>query len=56
MAIGSMDVVGRYPDKHFRIGSKKDDVDIVALWDRAADRFSACMGTMVDSMIRNLAL
>ena len=40
MATGSMAVAGRCPD-----------MDIAALLDRAADRFSACMDTKVDSMV-----
>ena len=51
MATGSMAVVGRSPNKHPRTGSEEDSVDIAALLDRVADRFSACMDTKVDSMM-----
>ena len=54
MATGSMAVVGRSPNKHPRTGSEEDSVDIAALLDRAADRFSACMDTKVDSMMDRL--
>ena len=36
------------------MGSEEDSVDIAALLDRAADRFSACMDTKVDSMMDRL--
>ena len=42
MATGSMAAAGRSPNKHPRTGSEEDSVDIAALLDRAADRFSAC--------------
>ena len=45
MATGSMAAAGRSPNKHPRTGSEEDNVDIAALLDRAADRFSACMDT-----------
>ena len=54
MAIGSMAAAGRSPNKHPRTGSEEDSVDIAALLDRAADRFSACMDTKVDSMMDRL--
>ena len=54
MATGSMAVAGRSPNKHPRTGSEEDSVDIHALLDRAADRFSACMDTKVDSMMDRL--
>ena len=53
MATGSMAAAGRSPNKHPRTGSE-DSVDIAALLDRAADRFSACMDTKVDSMMDRL--
>ena len=52
-AAGSIAVAGRSP-KHSRTGSEEDSVDITALLDRAADRFSACMDTKVDSMMDRL--
>ena len=54
MATGSMAAAGRSPIKHPRTGSEEDSVDIAALLDRAADRFSACMDTKVDSMMDRL--
>ena len=54
MATGNMAAAGRSPNKHPRTGSKKDNVDIAALLYRAADRFSACMDTKVDSMMDRL--
>ena len=54
MATGSMTVGGRSPNKHPRTGTEEDSVDIAALLDRAADRFSACMDTKVDSMMDRL--
>ena len=51
IATGSMAVAGRSPNKHLRTGSEEDSVDIAALLDGAADRFSACMDTKVDSMM-----
>ena len=54
MATGSMSAAGRSPNKHTRTGSEEDSVDIAALLDRAADRFSACMDTKVDSMMDRL--
>ena len=54
MATGSMAVAGRSPNKHPRTGSEEDSVDIAALLDRAADRFSASMDTKVDSMMDRL--
>ena len=51
---GSMAAAGRSPNKHPRTGSEEDCVDIAALLDRAADRFSACMDTKVDSMMDRL--
>ena len=53
MATGSMAVAGRSP-KHPRTGSEDDSVDLAALLDRAADHFSACMETKVDSMMDRL--
>ena len=53
MAISSMAAAGRSPNKHPRAGSEEDSVDI-ALLDRAADRFSACMDTKVESMMDRL--
>ena len=52
MAAGSMAVAGRSP-KHPRTGSEDDSVDLPLL-DRAADRFSTCMGTKVDSLTDRL--
>ena len=54
MATGSMAVAGRSPNKHPRTGSEDDSVDLAALLHRAADRFSACMDTKVDSMMDRL--
>ena len=54
MATGSMAAAGRSPNKHPRTGSEEDSVDIAALLDRAADRFSSCMDTKVDSMTDRL--
>ena len=54
MATGSMASAGRSSNKHLRTGSEEDNVDIAALLDRAADRFSACMDTKVDSMMDRL--
>ena len=54
MATGSMAAAGRSPNKHPRTGSEEDSVDIAALLDRPADRFSACMDTKVDSMMDRL--
>ena len=54
MATGSVAVAGRSPNKHPRTGSEEDSVDIAALLDRAADRFSAYMDTKVDSMMDRL--
>ena len=54
MATGSMASAGRSPNKHPRTGSDEDNMDFAALLDRAADRFSACMGTKVDSMMDRL--
>ena len=54
MATGSMAMAGRSPNKHIRTGSEEDSVDIAVLLDRAADRFSACMDTKVDSMMDRL--
>ena len=54
MATGSMAAAGRSPNKHPRTGSEEDSVDIAALLDRAADRFSACIDTKVDSMMDRL--
>ena len=54
MATGSMAAAGRSPNKHPRTGSEEDSVDIAALLHRAADRFSACMDTKVDSMMDRL--
>ena len=54
MATGSMAVAGRSPNRHPRTGSEEDSLDIAALLDRAADRFSACMDTKVDSMMDRL--
>ena len=48
MATGRLAIAGRSPNKHPRTGSEEDGVDIAALLDRAADRFSACMDTKVD--------
>ena len=56
MATGSMAVAGRSPNKHPRTGSEEDSVDIAALLDRAADRFSACMDRKVDSMMDRLKI
>ena len=47
-------VAGRSPNKHPRTGSEEDSVDIAAVLDRAADRFSACMDSKVDSMMDRL--
>ena len=54
MATAGMASAGRSPNKHPRTGSEEDSVDIAALLDRAADRFSACMDTKVDSMMDRL--
>ena len=54
MATGSMASVGSSPNKHPRTGSEEDNMDFAALLDRAADRFSACMDTKVDSMMDRL--
>ena len=54
MTTGSMASAGRSTNKHPRTGSEEDNVDIAALLDRAADRFSACMETKVDSMMDRL--
>ena len=54
MATGSMASAGRSPNKHPRTGSEEDNMDFAALFDRAADRFSACMDTKVDSMMDRL--
>ena len=54
MATGSMASAGRSPDGHPRTGSEEDSVDIAALLDRAADRFSVCMDMKVDSMMDRL--
>ena len=54
MATGSVASAGRSPNKHPRTGSEEDSMDFAALWDRAADRFSACMDTKVDSMMDRL--
>ena len=45
MTTGSLAAAGRSPNKHPHTGSGWDRVDIAALLDRAADRFSACMDT-----------
>ena len=52
-AAGSVALAGRSP-KHPRTGSEDNSVDLAALLDRAADRFSACMDTKVDSMMDRL--
>ena len=54
MATGSMAAAGRSPNKHPRTGSEEDNMDFAALLDRAADRFSSCMDTKVDSMMDRL--
>ena len=54
MATRSMASAGRSPNKHPRTGSDEDKMDFAALLDRAADRFSACMVTKVDSMMDRL--
>ena len=54
MTTGGMAAAGRSPNKHPRTESEEDSVDIAALLDRAADRFSACMDTKVDSMMDRL--
>ena len=54
MATGSMAAAGRSPNKHPRTGSEEDSVDIAAHLDRAANRFSACMDTKVDSVMDRL--
>ena len=54
MATGSMASAGKSPNKHPRTGSEEDKMDIAALLDHAADRFSACMDTKVDSMMDRL--
>ena len=51
MATGSMASTGRSPNKHPRTGSEEDNMDFAALSDRAANHFSACMDTKVDSMM-----
>ena len=53
MAAGSVAIAGRSP-KHPRTGSEDDSVNLAALLDRAADRFSACMDTKVDSTMDHL--
>ena len=52
-ATGSMATAGRSP-KHPRTGSEEDSLDIAALLDRAADRFSPCKDTKVKSMMDRL--
>ena len=54
MATGSMAEAGRSPNKHLALDQRKIGVDIAALLDRVADRFSACMDTKVDSMMDRL--
>ena len=54
MAAGSIAAAGRSPNKHPRTGSEEDSVDFAALLDRAADRFSPCMDTKVDSTMDRL--
>ena len=51
---GSMAVAGRSPKHPRTTGSSDDSVDLAALFDRAADRFSACMDTKVDSIMDRL--
>ena len=53
LTAGSVAVAGRSP-KPPRTGSEDHSVDLAALLDRAADRFSACMDTKVDSMMDRL--
>ena len=53
MAAGRMAVAGRSP-KHPHTGAEDASVDLAALLDRAADRFSACMDMKVDSMMDRL--
>ena len=51
----ALPAAGRSPNKHPRTGSEEDSVDIAALLDRAAVRFSACcMDTKVESMMDRL--
>ena len=52
-AAGSMATAGRSP-KHPRTGSEEDTLGVAAVLDRAADRFSACMDTRIDSMMDRL--
>ena len=52
-AAGSMAASGR-STKHPRTGSEEDCLDVAALLDRAAHRFSACMDVRVDSMMDRL--
>ena len=54
MVTESMAAAGRSPNKYPRTGSEEDSVNIAVLLDRAADRFSACMDTKVDSMMDRL--
>ena len=54
MATGSGAVSEKSPNKQRRTGSEEDSVDIAAILDRAADRFSACMDMKVDSMMDRL--
>ena len=44
---------GRYP-KHPRTESEDYGLDVGALLDKAADRFSTCMDTKIDSMMEQL--
>ena len=48
-----MSVTGRSP-KHPRTGSDDNGLDVGALLDKAADRFSACMDAKIDSMMDQL--
>ena len=50
---GSMAVTGRSP-KHPRTESEDNGVDVGALLEKAADRFSACLDAKVDSMMDRL--
>ena len=49
----SMAVTGRSP-KHPRTESEHNGLDIGALLEKAADRFSACMDTKIDSMMEQM--
>ena len=53
-ATGSMAAAGRSPNKHPRTERRRTVWTLLHFLDRAADRFSACMDTKVDSMMDRL--